>query len=156
MADNPGFPRFWLGAALVSGVLVVLLMNVPRIPTYEVARQRSPDGWYDAVLMAVPRDAKGAHSYWVCLQGARAAASTVPVTKATCSEVAYLAGVLRKGLAPPVTLVWVGSSQLEIRYANATSIHMYKSVFGTPRGVHRPIFMKALRTDGESGTANHQ
>jgi hypothetical protein len=142
------WPRtFWLSALLASGLLVAFVVYLPMVPpSKEVARQHSPDGWYDAVLMEVPRDAAGAHSYWVCLQ--RPPRVQVQVTRGTCKEVAFLSGVVSQTLSPPVTLVWTSRSRLEIRYDNATAINIYTPLYPewAARFRHPRIFTTAVRT----------
>lgn len=129
-------PVLWLGACLMIGLIAALLVYVPRIQSHEVARQRSPDGATDAVLMDVPHDAAGAHSYRVCLQ---LRTSGLKPALLDCREVAYLSGVSGDRGSQPVMLVWPSSAQLEIRYANATSARVSQPVltWGSPRSPTR-------------------
>lgn len=149
MAKTSGFRAFWLFVVTVCGLVVCFLVYVPRITGYEVARTRSPDAWNYAVLMEIPRDAAGAHSYKVCMQRA-----STQVTLATCDEIAYLGGVTTINASHPVSLVWTTSSQLEIRYTNAAAVHIYKPVYvsGSRRrpALHPPIFITAVRSDSGS------
>jgi hypothetical protein len=139
-SDSPASNTLVVIAILVIGLLAALLLHAPEIASYEIARQRSPDGIADAVIIEIPRDAAGAHSYKVCLEGA----GQVQVA-ARCREVAYLAGVHAEGVSYPVSLIWTASRQLEIRYANATSVHIYKPVVDW--GSMRPaILIRAVRT----------
>jgi hypothetical protein len=150
---SSGSPLGWLIALLLIDLLVALFAYIPRIRSYEVARQRSPDGGANAVLIEVPQDAGGAHSYKVCMQ----VGANSQTTAGYCSrEVAYLAGVSTDGNSRPVTLVWTAPSQLEIRYTNATSVHIYQPVvvWGsryTPSsrvGANAAIFVRAVQTSG--------
>jgi hypothetical protein len=124
-SEPSGTRVVWLIAFLAIGLLGALFVYVPRIQSHEIARQRSPDGAGDAVLIEVPRDAAGFHSYRVCMRQVTGLSPAL----ANCREVAYLGGVSGEGGSPPVTLIWTTSSQLEIRYVNATSIHVYQPVF---------------------------
>lgn len=151
--SEPPRPRtIWVVPLLITGLLGALLVYVPRIESHEITRQRSPDGRTDAVLMEVPRDAADAHSYRVCLQGA----GGIQPTAATCREVAYLAGVSSDGGSQPIALVWKASSQLEIRYANASSVHIYKPVFmwgdrSLPDTSRLPILVRAVQAGSPAG-----
>lgn len=141
-----------LALALVIGVLAV----TPQVPSSEASRTSSPDGTIVAGLMQTPADANGARGFKGCFQRP---GSSSPTT-ATCNEVAYLAGVVAGGSAVPVSLVWPTPSEFEIRYANATSVHIYKPVFtwgsvrlnrgGSRYGSRLPIFVKAVQTAHES------
>jgi hypothetical protein len=106
----------------IAGLLVALISYVPKFSGHEVRRAPSPDGSVDAVLIEVPRDAAGAHSYKVCFYRP----NDHTTTTASCNEIAYLAGV---GATQPVELIWTAPRQLEIRYVNATSIQIYKAKF---------------------------
>lgn len=141
MAKNPRWRRFWFSILFISALLMGLLAYIARSPSYEVARTSSPDSRYDAVLMEVPRDGNGAHSYWVCLQPP----PRMPVTRATCTEVAYLSSVFATDASQPITLVWATPAQLEIRYDNATSIHMYKPALAQGRR-RPPIVISTVHT----------
>jgi len=152
---SSGTPGRWLIAALFVGLLVALFAYVPRIQSHEIARQRSPDGAADAVLLEVSRDDAEGHAYKVCIQQA-----SEPKVHAllACPEVAYLGGVSGDGASQlPVTLVWSSSSQLEIRYANATSVHVYQPIFtwGSSRyyrRIGRPaVLIKAVQTGRKDG-----
>ena len=154
-------PVGWLLALLLIGVVVVLVAYLPRKSSgFEVARQRSPDGWAQATLMEVPEDAADAHSYKVCVQ-----LGTSPQTRpGYCyREVAYLAGVPNDGGSRPVALVWTTASQLEIRYTSARSVHIYQPVlvWGSryaPSASKPAIIVRAVQSGAQapSSTAGDQ
>jgi len=117
-------PRWLIAAAFISAV-AVLVAYLPRISSHEVDRRPSPDGRAVAILLEVPRDAAGAHSYKVCLQWT----TPLPAPASECSrEVAYLAGIPADGSSRPVTLLWSTNSQLEILYTEARSVDIYQPV----------------------------
>jgi hypothetical protein len=120
---------------------------------HEVARERSPDGAFDAFLLEIDKDSEEGHSYRVCLRPPK---NFARVTLANCDEIAYVGGVSGIGGGPPVTLVWIAPSQLEIRYANATAIHIYKPVFVWGRGLYRrlPVFTTAVQTETQPSDAS--
>jgi len=150
------FPR-WLIAAALIGVVALLLAYLPRVSSHEVDRQSSPDGRAVALLLEVPRDAAGAHSYKVCLQWTTA----LPPQAGDCGrEVAYLAGIPADGAARPVTLLWTTDSQLEIRYGEARTVDVYQPmvVWGSryARFARKPaILVRAVQT-GPSAPASHR
>jgi hypothetical protein len=143
----------WLIALLATGLLGALFLYLPRTQSHEVARQRSPDGVADAVLMEVSRDGAEGRAYKVCIQRAEPRARAL----LSCPEVAYLGGVTADGASQPVTLVWPSSSQLEIRYTSATSAHVYLPVFtwgsmrSRPRLARPAILVKAVQTGPRDG-----
>jgi hypothetical protein len=106
----------------------------------------------DAVLMEIPQDAAGAHSYKVCLQ----AWNTSHSQPGYCykDEVAYLAGV-RGGSSRPVALVWTTPSDLEIRYTNAASVHLYRPIVatGSRYGARPVITVRLVQTEKPGGIA---
>ena len=140
-------PGYWLIAVAVLA-LIAYVISIPNIPSREVSRTVSPEAATAAVLVDVPRDAAGSHSFKVCLQRP----STRTVSPANCNEVAYLAGVRPTIAEPAVRLVWTGPYQLDIRYANASSVQIYKpvyvwssrSTFSGPRGNNLPIHVNAV------------
>ena len=149
LSERSGTGIFWLIGFLVIGVVGALFAYSPKTESHEVARQRSPDGVGDAVLMEFTHDAAGLHSYRVCMQRP----SGGKVAPNNCREVAYLGGVSTDGRSQPVMLVWPTPSQLEIRYGNATSVHVYQPVFtwGSTRSANRAgsiraILIKAVQT----------
>jgi hypothetical protein len=113
--------------------------------SHEVAMVRSPDGKFDAILLELDPNSEEGHRYRVCMQ---TPINSVRVELGNCNEIAYLSGVSSIGGGPPVSLVWTSPSQLEIRYANANSIHIYKPVFVWGSGRYRrlPIFTTAVQT----------
>jgi hypothetical protein len=116
----------WLIAVLVIGLLGVLFfLYVPGMKSSEVARQRSPDGTADAVLVEVSQGAAGARNYRVCME----AANGIRSIGNDCTEIAYLGGVSADAGSQPVTLIWATPSHLQILYVRATSIHIYKPFF---------------------------
>jgi len=139
----------WLIALVAIGLLGALFLYVPRTQNHEIARQRSPDGAADAVLMEVQHDAAGARGYKVCIQ--RAAEPKARALLA-CTEVAYLGGLSADSGPQPVSLVWPSSSQLEIRYASAASVHVYQPVFtwASARIGGPAVHIKAVQTGGTS------
>jgi hypothetical protein len=147
--EPPTSHAFLLIVLLVSALAGALFVHVRKIPSHEIARQRSPDGRADAVLIGVPQDAAGAHSYKVCLQ--RAGALQLP---ASCGEVAYLSGVSSDTVSQAVGLVWTAPSQLEIRYRSATSVHIYQHVvaWGSTRySTAPPIVIRVVHTGNAGG-----
>lgn len=136
----------FLVVLLGIGLLAALLQYNPKIPSHEIARQQSPDGLAEAVLIEVPRDAAGAHSYKACVQ----LTNGLPLALSDCREIVYLAGVSSDRVSQPVTLVWKSSSELEIRYVSATSVHVHKpaAVLGSQRYPRNaPIFVRAVPTE---------
>jgi hypothetical protein len=136
----------WMVAVGVGIVFVLSAIIAYRsnMVSYEVLRKGSPDGKTEAILLEVPRDAAGAHSYKVCLQ--RGAGGRVTAT--SCREIAYLAGVTSIGTTRPVDLVWKDASRLEIHYGSAVSVHMYQRVvvWGSTRSTGSlSIFTSAVR-----------
>lgn len=151
IAAPSGTRVVWLIGALAAGLLGALFVYSSRTQSHEVARQRSPDGNGDAILMEFSGDAAETHSYKVCMQRP----SGIKFVPNNCREVAYLGGVGAKGGIQPVTLIWATSSQLEIRYVNASAVHVYQPVFtwGSARARYvtrvaniRPITIKAVQT----------
>src|SRR5579862_1168579 len=152
MVKNSLRLAFWVIAPPAIALLAAFLVCTRRVSSYEVSRVHSPDGTTDAVLVAIPRDAAGARSYKVCFQRPNG----LRLNPTNCNEIAYLAGVSASGVSKTVSLVWTAPSQLEIRYASATSIHVYKPVFvwgaphlgakSGPYGVGLPIFTRAVPT----------
>src|SRR5580700_3048453 len=141
----------------VVGALAAFIVYVPSITSQEVGRVSSPDGTVDAVLLEVPRDAAGMRSYKVCLRRPNG----LPTAAAACKEIVYLAGVSTSDVSQPVKLVWTAPRQLEVRYATATSVHIYKPVFTWrtcwlgPCGSYAsnlPILISAVQTN--NSTAN--
>jgi hypothetical protein len=115
----------WVIAFAVVGVAVGWYASSQRVTSFEVARQRSPDGMAVAVLMDV-RDGPSIRGYRVCMQRP----SAIKITTANCREVAFLGGVTGVvDLHPSINLVWTSPSRLEIRYANASSVHIWRPVF---------------------------
>jgi hypothetical protein len=122
MAKNSPRRAPWLISIGIAGLFVLFVVYVPKFSGNEVKRSPSPDGAVDAVLIEVPRDAAGAHSYKVCFYRPNDRVTTA----AACNQIAYLAGVSGP---QPVELVWTAPRQLEIRYVKATSVHVYKPAF---------------------------
>ena len=142
------FRSFLLPGLLVIGVIVATGSLLPKIPAQEVASVRAPDGSTDAVLIRM--DTSRGHNYKVCFKRPNGAS----LNSSSCREIAYLSGVGSVGVSQPVTLVWTGASQLEIRYVSAASVHIYTPAFvwGSTRpssamgryGYALPIFTKAV------------
>ena len=145
MAKNRNRGTFWLLALGTLGLLIAIVAYLPRARGHEVARKRSPDGAFDAFLLEIDKEAEEGHSYRVCM---RPPNNYTPVTLANCDEIAYLGGVSGIGSGPFVTLAWTSPSQLEIRYPNATAIHIYKPVYAWGSGRYRrlPVFTRAVQT----------
>jgi hypothetical protein len=115
----------WLVGFLIVALVGALFAKFPKVQSHEIARQRSPDGIGDAILMEFALGTTGLRRYKVRMQrpsGSRVAPSN-------CREVAYLGGVSANNAPQPVTLIWNTSSELEIRYVNARSVHVYQPVF---------------------------
>jgi hypothetical protein len=115
----------WLVGTLAVGLVGILSVYFPKTQTYEIARQRSPDGTGDAILMEFSADTAESRSYKVCLQRP----SGIKFVPNNSREVAYLGGVSTGSATSPVRLIWTTSSQLQIRYVNALSVHIYQPVF---------------------------
>lgn len=123
MVKNLRSRGFWLLAFLVVGVIGAIASFVPKVSTREVGSVRSPDGSTEAVLIAI--DASGVHNYRVCFKRPNATS----LNSSSCRDIAYLGGVSSVGSSQPVTLIWTSPSQLEVRYASASSVHVYTPVF---------------------------
>jgi hypothetical protein len=154
LSERSGTGIVWLVAFLVVGLPGARFLYAPKIRSYEIARQRSPDGIGDAILREVPQDAAGSHSYRVCMQRP----SGIKLASMNCREVAFLGGVSSDSGSRPVTLIWNTSSQLEIHYVTATSIHVYQPVFtwGSARSPariarSRAILIQAVQTGRKDG-----
>lgn len=128
------------------------------IQSAKVATSSAPDNLTDAVILETDRDARGEHSLRICLQRHLKA----PVGVNTCTDVAYLSGVPRGNGRGGVSLVWVDSSQLAIRYADAKAAYLYRSVFTWPGSLGRrsgrysvsglvPIIIKLIHVQDPSG-----
>jgi hypothetical protein len=138
---------------LSVALLGALFIYFSRIQTYEIARQVWPDGTGDAILMGFSADTGEYRRYEVCMQ--RPIGSKV----VRCQEVAYLGGVPTETAVPPITLVWITPSQLEIRYVSASSVHVYQPMFVwssaryASRGrSFRPLQIKAVKAGDADGT----
>jgi hypothetical protein len=152
-------PRGFVWGAIAVALLVTALLLAPRIQSFRVGSALSPDGLYEAVLLEVPKDAAGAHSYKVCLQRPR----DYPSTPANCREVAYLAGVPKTDAPESVSLIWTAPSHLEIDYLNAKSVHVYSAaiVWGSRSmgrlpirsGVAIPISIRAVQLPAGTGAS---
>ncbi|MGA3158339.1 MAG: hypothetical protein ABSE43_12270 [Steroidobacteraceae bacterium] len=152
----------WLYVALGTAVAIVVLkwmLGTLLVQSARVTTSSAPDGLTDALILETDRDAHGEHSLRICLQ----AHSTAPVTANSCTDVAYLSGVPRGGGGQGVSLIWVDSSQLEIRYIDAKAAYLYRSVFTWPNRVGRlsgrypasnrliPISIKLIHTRDSPG-----
>jgi hypothetical protein len=118
----------WLRIGLVAAIAIVIIkwtLGAVLVPSDEIAESRAPDGQTDAVLLEIQRDAHGEHSLRVCLRPH----TTRPATMTGCTDVAYLSGAPRTGGQQGVELVWNSSSELEIRYIDAKSAFLYRSLF---------------------------
>lgn len=117
--------------AIGTGVAIValgLLTSRATIQSAEISAARSPDGAADAVLLDVPRDAHGAHSARVCLRR-----STTPAYgQSRCTGIAYLSGVPTSDRELGIHLEWQSSTELEIRYREATAVYLYYPTFIWP------------------------
>ena len=71
LSEPSGVGIVWLVVLLAIGFLAVFLLYVPKSRSHEIARERSPDGTGDAVLLEVALDATGSHGYRVCMQRKR-------------------------------------------------------------------------------------
>jgi hypothetical protein len=114
-----------------TGVAIVVLgLLTSRVTTQstEIAAARSPDGAADAVLLDVPRDAHGAHSARVCLRRS----ATPAYGQLSCTGIAYLSGVPASDRRLGIHLEWQSSTELEIRYREATTVYLYYPTFIWP------------------------
>ena len=134
-------PRiFWwsIGAAVVISIAgLTLLINRVTVQSTEIASARSPDGAAYAVLLDVPQDARGAHSARVCLR--RSAIQTYG--QSVCPSIAYLSGVPASDSQLGIHLEWKSSTELEIRYLEATAVYLYYPTFIWPN-VGRRMFYR--------------
>jgi hypothetical protein len=119
---------WWSVGTCVAIVGLGLLTNRVTVQSAEISAARSPDGAADAVLLDVPRDAHGAHSARVCLKRA-----APPVYRPTsCTSIAYLSGVPGGDRTLGIHLEWQSSTELEIRYREATTVYLYYPTFIWP------------------------
>jgi hypothetical protein len=130
----------------------MLLANRVTVQNEEIAALGSPDGAADAVLIDIPRDAHGAHSAKVCLRRSM----TLANSQLSCNGVAYLSGVSASDRNLGIHLEWQSSTELAIRYQEATTVYLYYSTFIWPNSGRRffrggmsltPIHVKLVRTD---------
>lgn len=142
VARSSASPIAWLIAVAVVALALALFAYLPRSPaTREVARQHSPNGRVDAVLMEVSQEAEGTRSYKVCLQAANPSQSQ----PGYCGqELAYLAGV-RVSTSPPVGLIWTAPADLEIRYTNAARVQLYRPVVASGYGARSAIVVRLVQ-----------
>jgi len=128
IARTSGSSIGWLIVVALFVLLLALFVYLPRPPaSREVAREHSPNGRMDAVLMEVSREAAGTRSYKVCLQ----AWNNRQSQQGYCArELAYLGGV-KVATSQPVSLVWTAPSDLEIRYTSAAHVHLYQPVIAS-------------------------
>jgi len=152
----PSRPRIvWVVTAIAVGLLGAFFVLVPRTSSHEIARESSPDGLGDAILMEFAGGTAESQSYKVCMQ----LRGGIKFVANSCREVAFLGGVSTySGIQPPVTLTWSTASQLEIRYVSASSIHIYQPVFlwyssrySTRVRNIRPVLIKAVQVGSEDG-----
>lgn len=138
-----------VGGAIVG---LGLLANRVTVQSAEIADARSPDGAVDAVLLDVPRDAHGAHSAKVCLRRSATPTNGQP----SCNGIAYLSGVPASDRELGIGLEWRSSTELEIRYREATEVYLYHPTFVWPNVRTRsfrpaqslmPIQVKLVRTN---------
>jgi hypothetical protein len=114
-----------------TGVAIVglgLLTNRVTVQSAEISAARSPDGAADAVLVDVPRDAHGVHSARVCLRRS----ATPAYGQSSCTRIAYLSGVPASDPELGIHLKWQSSTELEIRYREATAVYLYYPTFIWP------------------------
>jgi hypothetical protein len=122
-------PLLLLVLAGVAGIVLIrMILGATNVRSEEIAISHSPDGNTDAALLEIQNDAHGAHALRVCLRGH----SQQPISSIGCTDVAYLSGVPHGSGQQGVELVWVNSSQLEIRYASAATATLYIPVFTWP------------------------
>ena len=156
MAKNSPPRALWLIALGVAGLLLAVGWYVPRNASHEVATVGSPDGTGEAVLLEVRGPPGATNGYKVCLRRP----DGLPASGRNCTEVAYLAGV-SGATGQPVDLVWISPTQLEIRYVNATSVHIYKPAFvwsvcrlgpcPSRYGFDLPISIRAVQSSKRAG-----
>jgi hypothetical protein len=132
-----------------TGVAIVglgLLTNRLTVQSAEISAARSPDGAADAVLLDVPRDAHGAHSARVCLRRS----ATPAYGQSSCTSIAYLSGVPASDRELGIHLEWQSSTELEIRYREATAVYLYDPAFIWPN-----VGRRTFRHYGQSLTPIH-
>jgi hypothetical protein len=136
-------------AATLEAFFVPLLAACSGTPASEVARNHSPNGLWDAVLLEIPMDAAGRRGIRVCLESKRFATSAAY----GCAEVAYLSGVGENSTS--VYTIWNTSTDLRIHYSRAVAVHLYRSVYspGGYRGGQyaardAPIVIRLVKNDG--------
>jgi len=114
-----------------TGIAIVGLGFFTKLVTVEsaeISALRSPDGAADAVLLDVPRDAHGVHSARVCLR----LSVTSTIRPPSCTGIAYLSGVSASDRELGMHLEWRSSTELEIRYREATAAYLYYPTFTWP------------------------
>ena len=152
--EAPKAHNTWFVGLLVIGLLGILLGRLPNAKSHEIERERSPDGAGDAILMEFPQVDGDSKSFKVCIQSP----SGTRFIRDDCREVAYLGGVISATGSQPVRLVWNTSSQLEIHYSTAASVHVYRPDFvwgstpyATRVGSFRPVHVVAVQMDQDGG-----
>lgn len=139
-----------MGAAVAIALLTLASFARP-IPSHEVMKVASPDGNFDAVLVAVPRDANDSSSFRVCLR-----ATYIALRRSlSCPELAYIAGATGNTASRGVRLVWASKSELQIHVEVVNAIHVYRPYYlaharRTSLGV--PIYIKVVH-DGAVAAA---
>ena len=128
---------------------LALLAACSGTPAREVARNHSPNGLWDAVLLEIPVDAAGRRGIQVCLESTRIATSVA----FRCAEVAYLSGLAEDSTS--VYTFWKTPTDLQVHYSHAAAVHLYRPVFslGSYRGGRytardAPIVIRLVKNDG--------
>jgi len=122
-------PWWLIGIIAVIGIVALSVMiKSETVQSSEISSIRSPDGASDAVLLEVSQDAHGAHSAKVCLRrpGAKI------YGQSACTSIAYLSGVPAGDGQLGIHLRWESSTELVIRYREATAVYLYYPVFTWP------------------------
>jgi hypothetical protein len=126
-----------IGTAVVVGIVGLrLLIDEVTVRGKVISATRSPDGSVYAILVDVPRDAHGAHSARVCLRRSLPR----PYAQSVCADIAYISGVPASDNELGIHLQWTGSTELEIRYRDATSAYLYRPTFYWPNLGRRTFY----------------
>lgn len=136
---SPARLPLWLiiATALSALVGVRVLSSHLAVKSTELTSVQSPGGLGDAVLLDIPRDARGTHSAAVCLRVSSVNRST------PCTSVAYISGVPDNADHLGISLAWRSATELEIRYRGAAAAYLYYPTFLWRRTARATIFSNA-------------
>ena len=145
MRRGPSVAHLPLWAVIATGLLALVGIRVLSsylvVESVELLSVRSPDGRGDAVLLDIPKDARGTHSAAVCLR---------PVYRGLnrpgpCTSVAYLSGVPDIAGHPGISLQWRSATELEIHYRSVAQAYLYLPTF---------IWVRSSRTSMYANSRN--